>query len=182
MRNSRTFFLKILHLCNLENLPKCLFVLFIFTYYYEWKSFVVYIGYPCTIVQYIIITWNLNMWVYYWLSFSSGFGMIKKALGKDAFFGQGAPKAFMSDNCEAERKALALNWPTSELFLCIFHVLQHVWWCLLDSKQRILNEHHQDLMAAAKSLVYAEIEDIFDELWDMFQNGPLAKKYNNFIR
>lgn len=54
--------------------------------------------------------------------------MVKSAVGEGAFFGNGTPQAFMTDNCDSERKALAAaTWPLAQLFLCMFHLQQQVW-------------------------------------------------------
>lgn len=67
---------------------------------------------------------QLNMNCNYFIRFLAlcltGFGMVKEALGECAFFGRGEPECIMTDNCEAERKALATMWPDSKLFLCVF--------------------------------------------------------------
>lgn len=56
-------------------------------------------------------------------TYFTGFGMVKETLGDCAFYGRGEPQSFMTDNCDAERKALAKSWPTSQRFLRIFHIL-----------------------------------------------------------
>lgn len=63
--------------------------------------------------------------------FLSGFLLLKKVLGERAFFRQGHPKVFITDNSDPMRKALKTVWPDSEQFLCVFHILQQVWrWVL----------------------------------------------------
>ena len=52
--------------------------------------------------------------------------MVRDALGPSAFFGKGAPGVIMTDNCDALTNALKKTWPSSQLFLCIFHILQQV--------------------------------------------------------
>ena len=106
--------------------------------------------------------------------------MVKEALGEYAFYGKGQPQSFMTDNSDAERKALAVTWPTSQQFLCIFHILQQVWRWLLDSKHGISKNDRQELMAAVKSLVYAGSREAFDELLEGIFSNPLAEKYSNF--
>lgn len=108
--------------------------------------------------------------------------MLKKSLGASAFFGRGAPQSFMTDNCDPERKALAATWPSAQLFLCIFHLLQQVWRLLLDSKHGIPKQNRQELMASAKALVYAGSVAEFEKLWDGFQDNPLAIKHSKFVR
>lgn len=106
--------------------------------------------------------------------------MVKEAIGECAFYGKGEPQSFITDNCDAERKALAATWPTSQQFLCIFHILQQVWRWLLDSSHSIIKNDRQELMAAVKSLVYAESTKAFDELLEKIENNPCAEKYPNF--
>lgn len=108
--------------------------------------------------------------------------MVKEILGDSAFYGKGQPESFMTDNCDAERKALAVTWPTSQLFLCIFHILQQVWRWLLDSKHGINKTDRQEVMASVKSLVYAGSREAFDELLEKILNNPFAEKYPNFKR
>lgn len=112
----------------------------------------------------------------------TGFGMIKEGLGDWAFYGRGEPQSFMTDNCDAERKAIAKTWPTSRCFLCIFHILQQIWRWLLDSKHGIQKHNRQELMAATKSLVYAKSRDEFLQVWENIQASSLVKGYPNFLR
>lgn len=110
----------------------------------------------------------------------TGFGMVKEALGDCAFYGKGEPQSFMTDNCDAERKALAVTWPSSQQFLCIFHILQQVWRWLLNAKHGIHKNDRQELMDAVKSLVYAKTGEAFNELLEKTLNNPQAEKYPNF--
>ena len=52
--------------------------------------------------------------------------MLKNTLGKNGFFGRGAPDVFMSDNCDAMRNAIQEVWPDSLRLFCLFHILQQV--------------------------------------------------------
>lgn len=108
--------------------------------------------------------------------------MVKEVLGDCAFYGRGEPQSFITDNCDAERKALAKTWPTSQRFLCIFHILQQIWRWLLDSKHGIQKNNRQELMAAMKSLVYAKSRDVFHQVWENIQASSLGKTYPNFLR
>ncbi|KAK4327495.1 hypothetical protein Pmani_002051 [Petrolisthes manimaculis] len=116
------------------------------------------------------------------VTLTKGFAMVKDALGHSAFCGRGEPQSFITDNCDAERKALAVTWPTSQRFLCIFHMLQQVWRWLLNSKNGIQKDHRQELMAGMKALMYAETRENFSEVWEKFQTNSLAMTYPNFIR
>lgn len=108
--------------------------------------------------------------------------MVRGALGPTAFNGRGEPLAFITDNSDAERKALAVTWPTSQRFLCIFHVLQQVWRWLLSSKNAIQKDHRQVLMSDTKALMYADSTDYFHDKWESFKNSSLAMTYPNFFR
>lgn len=119
---------------------------------------------------------------YGYITFFSGFGMLKKSLGANAFFGRGSPQSFMTDNCDPERKALAATWPSAQQFLCIFHLVQQVWRWLLDSKHGIPKQSRQELMASAKALVYAGSIAEFEKVWDALQNNPVTIKHSNFLR
>lgn len=108
--------------------------------------------------------------------------MVKEALGGCAFYGRGEPQTFLTDNCNAERKALAATWPTSQCFLSIFHILQQVWRWLLKSKHAIQKHHRQELMASMKTLVYAKSIEDFNEMWDNIQANYLINIYPIFKR
>lgn len=108
--------------------------------------------------------------------------MVKEAIGEDGFLGQGGPQNFMTDNCNAERNALAAIWPNSKQYLCIFHVLQQVWRWLLDSKHGINKNDRQELMSAVKLLLHAESIDRFEDQLEKVQHHPLLQKYPNFKR
>lgn len=108
--------------------------------------------------------------------------MVKEPFGDYAFYDRGEPQSFMTDNCDAERKALAATWPTSQRFLCIFHVPQQVRRWLLDPTHRIQNHHRQDFLADMKTLVYAKSREEFTEVWDYSQANSLANTYPIFKR
>ena len=77
------------------------------------------------------------------------FDLLKSVLPEKAFYGRGVhlgPQIFMTDDCDAERVALAESWPSSVLLLCIFHVLQAMWTWLWDAKHKIENKDRQALL------------------------------------
>ncbi|KAK4302722.1 hypothetical protein Pmani_025206 [Petrolisthes manimaculis] len=111
-----------------------------------------------------------------------GFGLVKLAVGESSFYGQGAPQSFMTDNSEAERKALTTVWPGIAKYLCIFHVLQQVWRWLLDGKHGVGKTDRQKLMGMVKQLVYAKTKDKFFGVWTEFQACPEAVMYPSFTR
>ena len=62
--------------------------------------------------------------------------MLSELLGEQAFHGRGriGPSVFMTDHCEAERKAIKEVYPRATLLLCAFHILQAFWRNLWDRK------------------------------------------------
>ena len=112
----------------------------------------------------------------------SGFHLLKKVLGESAFYGQGHPDCFITDNSEAERKALKEVWPDSALYLCIFHVLQQVWRWLCDASHGIRKEDRQHLIKIAKQLMYAESPADFENYWLAFCQSPASQQYDKYTR
>lgn len=53
----------------------------------------------------------------------------------------------MTDNSPGERNAISRVWPSSEQYLCHFHVGQQEWRWLSDSKNEIPKDERQALMA-----------------------------------
>lgn len=87
-------------------------------------------------------------------SYVKGFQLVNRVL-ENAFYGKGSPEIFMTDDSDAEIKALKNVWPTSRNLLCIFHVAQAVWRWLWDSKHQIPKEHRNKLMTFFQSILYA---------------------------
>ncbi|GBN70134.1 hypothetical protein AVEN_29656-1 [Araneus ventricosus] len=87
-------------------------------------------------------------------SYRKGFELLNEALIKP-FNGRGHPAIFMTDDSEAEIKALRNVWPASRNLLCIFHVSQAVWRWLWDSKHEIPKEHRSMLMVIFQRILYA---------------------------
>lgn len=111
----------------------------------------------------------------------SGFQLLKKMLGESAFFQQGHPSCFITDNSEAERNALRTVWTHSQRFLCVFHILQ-AWRWLCDGSHAVRKEDPPTLMDIAKILVFAGSEASFQDDWHAFGQTPEAQKYDNFMR
>ena len=99
-------------------------------------------------------------------------------LGDVAFYGKLHPECFITDDSDAERGALREVWPQSNLFLCVFHVLQAAWRWLWNAKNSISKEHRKPLIAVLKKLVYAESICSFELIWSEFQQSELSR--NNF--
>ena len=111
-----------------------------------------------------------------------GFQLLKLALGEDGFHTIGHPNCFVTDNSDAERRALQSVWPESHLFLCVFHILQQVWRWLWDAHHGIKKDDRQRLMAVAKQLVYSESEETFNNAWSAFTGSEDAKTYSQYSR
>ncbi|KAK3884943.1 hypothetical protein Pcinc_010786 [Petrolisthes cinctipes] len=99
------------------------------------------------------------------ISYKRGFQLLKKVLGESGFFGKGSPDCFITDNSDPERKALKEVWPESELYLCIFHILQQVWRWLCDANHGVKKEERQQLIQVMKQLVYAKSSVDFENYW-----------------
>ncbi|CAG8796174.1 8023_t:CDS:2 [Gigaspora margarita] len=68
-------------------------------------------------------------------TFTWALNMLKNMLPLEAFSGRGpivGPQIVMTDDCNAERKALCNTWDKATLLLCVFHFLQAVWRWLWD--------------------------------------------------
>ena len=87
-------------------------------------------------------------------AYEKGFQLLNTTLEKP-FNGKGNPSIFMTDDAEAEIKALLHVWPRSKNLLCIFHVLQSVWRWLWDSKHEIPKENRITLMRFFQDILYA---------------------------
>lgn len=112
--------------------------------------------------------------------FHLGFTMLNKVLGENGFFKKGYPENFVTDNSDAERNALRTVWPNSQLFLCIFHLLQQSWRWLCDTKHGIKKEDRQLLMKSAQQLVYSPSETEFQEKWTDFLQSSEARQYEQY--
>ena len=87
----------------------------------------------------------------------------------------------MTDDCDAERQALADAWPSSVLLLCIFHVLQALWTWLWSQHNKIENKDRQVLLLKFRAVLYAETqEELADNLEDL-HNDDIVNKYPQYI-
>ena len=87
----------------------------------------------------------------------------KSILPKDAFFGRGpnaGPKIIMTDDSDAERNAVKKLWPTVELLLCTFHLLQAFWRWLWSAGYKIDRPQLYNLFRA---LVFVQTDSDYDE-------------------
>lgn len=114
--------------------------------------------------------------------YTAAFELLRETLGKDSFFHQGYPSAFVTDDCEAEREALAAIWPDSRHFLCIFHVLQAMWRWLCNAKNEIKLCDRKPLMNIMHRLVYAGSKETFETELEAMQKNPILLEYENATR
>ena len=70
-----------------------------------------------------------------------------------AFYGQGSPANVITDDSAAEKDGLRKVWPTTKLYLCIFHFLQSMWRWLLSTDNKIHKDKRQYLMNQVWKLV-----------------------------
>lgn len=111
----------------------------------------------------------------------SGLSVLEGLLPKCCFYGQGSPENIMTDDSSAEREGLHRMWPSSKLYLCIFHFLQSMWRWLLCKNNDISQHDRQSLMALVKKLVYTKTEKKLTDEFQLFKNNPLVKTYKNFV-
>ena len=100
-----------------------------------------------------------------------------------AFYGRGAelgPSLFMTDDSDSLRNSLSASWPSSELLLCQFHVLQALWTWLWDGKHNIQKPDKPVLLRLFRQVLYSESEaQLSDNLEEMYAS-PVCLKYPNF--
>nr|XP_027234725.1 uncharacterized protein LOC113826051 isoform X2 [Penaeus vannamei] len=115
-------------------------------------------------------------------SYRAGFYMLKKALGKAAFYGQEHPHCFRTSTIKSKQKALRAIWPESEVFISNYCVLQQVWQCLCNEYYEVKKEHHPLLMDTAQQLVYADSPDKFEYLWESISQRTEFQQYDKYTR
>lgn len=108
--------------------------------------------------------------------------MLKKALGKAAFYGQEHPHCFRTSTINSKQKALRAIWPESEVFISNYCVLQQVWQCLCNEYYEVKEEHHSLLMDTAQQLVYADSPDKFEYLWESISQRTEFQQYDKYTR
>ena len=114
--------------------------------------------------------------------YTAAFKLLQETLGQEAFFHQGYPCAFMTDDSDAERGALAAVWPHSKMFLCIFQVLQTVWRWLWNSANQVKLCDRKPLMNIMKRLVYASTKKKFENELEAMKKDQLLLQYGNVAR
>ncbi|CAG8469385.1 16757_t:CDS:2 [Gigaspora margarita] len=119
------------------------------------------------------------------LTIEKAINLLKLILPKHAFFGRGCnvgPQNILIDDSVAERNAVKICWPQSNLLLCTFHILQAFWRWLYNSKHGISKEHRVTIMSQMKKILYAytesDLNNYYQELKvNYYQQYPLFAKY-----
>ncbi|XP_064622685.1 uncharacterized protein LOC135484914 [Lineus longissimus] len=113
----------------------------------------------------------------------SALELLKSIILNEAFYGRGVEGSiiFMTDDCEAERKALKSAFPKSTPILCVFHVLQAAWRWLWDSKNQIAMKHRQQLFHLVKDMMYADDKASLVERYEATRNDTTATSYPSFM-
>jgi MULE transposase domain len=75
------------------------------------------------------------------------------------------PSIIMTDHDLVQIKAIKAVYPDSQIFLCIWHVLQAI-------RSHFVPEKFQSLWAKVKSLVKTEDSDEFDRIWTEISTNP----------
>ena len=111
--------------------------------------------------------------------------LLKSVLPSYAFYGRGTsvgPHVIMTDDCEAEKKALAAAWPSSTLLLCIFHTLQAQWQWLWDQTHGVEHKDKPVLLNLFRGVLYADtVEERAERLEEIYAH-PTALKYPLYQR
>ena len=109
--------------------------------------------------------------------------LLKSVLPSGAFYGRGGalgPQLFMTDDADSLRNSLSSAWPSAQLLLCIFHVLQALWNWLWDGKHSVEKNDRPRLLNLFKQVVYAESEsDLSDRLEELYA-APVCNKYPQY--
>ena len=111
------------------------------------------------------------------------FELLEYVLPDQAFYGRGhskGPQCVMTDDCDAERIALAETWPDAVLLLCVFHVLQAIWTWLWDGKHQIEHKDRQTLLIMFRYVLYAETEGELSERLEELYADETVLKYPQF--
>jgi hypothetical protein len=109
--------------------------------------------------------------------------LLKTILPAGAFCDRGGilgPQLFMSDDSDALRNALSKVWPSAELLLCTFHILQAQWNWLWDGKHSVEKQDRPVLLNLFKRVLYAEDDgELSERLEDMYAD-PICLKYPQY--
>ncbi|XP_050730793.1 uncharacterized protein LOC127005721 [Eriocheir sinensis] len=110
---------------------------------------------------------------------TQGFQLLKDLFPPTAFFGrhEKGPKIIMTDDAEAERKALHNVYQESTLLLSSFHILQAMWHFLWDTNHIIKKEDRPHILQAVKCMLYAKTEENLDKYYDQLCVDEKTQQY-----
>ena len=108
--------------------------------------------------------------------------LLKSILPEGSFGSRGFPAVWMTDDCDSLRSALSHSFEQSDLYLCVFHILQAIWRWLMDGHHGIHQSRRQDLYRKAKSLLYATDEMHMHEIFTTLEEECEYDHYIQYIR
>lgn len=108
--------------------------------------------------------------------------MLKKLVGKAAFYWQEYPHCFRTNRSKSEQKALKAVWPESQVSISNYHVLQQVWQRLCSKSYKVKKEHRPLLMNIAQQMVCADSPDKFKYFWESFSQSKQFQQYVKYKR
>ncbi|XP_033119759.1 uncharacterized protein LOC117119058 [Anneissia japonica] len=114
---------------------------------------------------------------------TEGLNLLKQVLPTDDFSGnpEKGPSVFMTDDCDAERKAIANVYPQSVAVLCTFYILQAMWRYLWDSKHKIKKGNRPRLLGMVKAILYAPSEAQMHALYEELISDVRGNIYPRFV-
>lgn len=114
---------------------------------------------------------------------TAGFQLLKDLFPPKVFFGrhEKGPEIIMTDNSEAERKALGNVYQESTVVLCSFHILQALWHFLWDAKHKVQKEDRPYILEAVKEMLYAKTEADLDKYCIELCRNEKAQKYDSLM-
>lgn len=114
---------------------------------------------------------------------TAGFQLLKDLFPPEALFGrhEKGPEIIMTDDAEAERKALGKVYPDSTLLLCSFHILQALWRFLWDAKHKVQKEDRPYILKAVKEMLYAKTEADLDKYYNELCRDEKTQKYDCLV-
>ena len=108
-----------------------------------------------------------------------GLQVLQSVLPSFAFYGRGStvgPVVVMTDDCDAERKAISIAWPSTTLLLCIFHVLQAQWTWLWKQAHGVEHRDKPVLLSLFRAVLYADtVDSRAKKLEEMYADSTMLK-------
>jgi hypothetical protein len=104
--------------------------------------------------------------------------MYTNLLDEKSFYARGKkdPQLFLTDDCLAERQALAAVFPEAVLLLCTFHILQAFWRYLWDSKHGVAKEDRPHLFYLLKKMLLANSEADLHVAFDEANHNAIIQR------